>query len=597
MTPRLMMSVLSRPDRRDGMSLPPNDINWKALEKSPRKLRIGLMLDAGVGQALEKEVRDVAVKAAKAFEAAGAVVTEVDGVMTREMLDGLDNFWRARMWDDLSKLTPAERAKALPYILRWAETGAKLSGVDVVRGFNATMAIRAAAAKLFCEIDYVISPVSPVVNFAAELAAPLNDPAKPFEHIAYTVPWNMSENPAVSINGGFDKQGFSDRRADRRPPLRRHRRARHGQGVRGLARAAEAVAEPAEEVITLVIPGRRPGQPRTPRSSAAKTDVDARVCAWHGASRNDGAATIQTTTAEETPMAYETIKYEVDEQILTITLNRPDKLNAFNGTMQTEMIAAFDAADKDDNIRAIIVTGAGRGFCAGADLSSGANTFDRDARRGPVKRLADGKVDYSDPQVRDGGGQVTLRIFKCLKPVIAAINGPAVGIGVTMQLPMDIRIASENARFGFVFSQRGIVPEAASSWFLPRLVGIAQALEWCYTGRVFPAQEALAGRLVSKVVPPDELLPTARALAKEIAAKTAPVSVALIRQMMWRMLGADDPMEAHKVDSRGIYARGRSEDVKEGVVSFLEKRPADFKNKVSTDMPDYFPWWDEREYK
>jgi aspartyl-tRNA(Asn)/glutamyl-tRNA(Gln) amidotransferase subunit A len=204
----LMMSVLSRPDRRDGMSLPPNDINWKALEKSPRKLRIGLMLDAGAGQPLEQEVRDVTVKAAKAFEAAGAVVTEVDGVMTREILDGLDNFWRARMWDDLSKLTPAERAKALPYILRWAETGANLSGVDVVRGFNATMAIRAAAAKLFCEIDYVISPVSPVVNFAAELAAPLNDPTQPFEHIAFTVPWNMAENPAVSINGGFDGHGF-----------------------------------------------------------------------------------------------------------------------------------------------------------------------------------------------------------------------------------------------------------------------------------------------------------------------------------------------------------------------------------------------------
>ena len=204
----LMMSVLSRPDRRDGMSLPPNDINWKALEKSPRKLRVGLMLDAGAGQALEKEVREVAVKAAKAFESAGAVVTEVDGVLTREMLVGLDTFWRARMWDDLSKLTPAERAKALPYILQWAETGANLSGVEVVRGFNATMAIRAAAAKLFCEIDYVISPVSPVVNFAAELAAPLNDPARPFEHIAFTVPWNMAENPAVSINGGFDKKGF-----------------------------------------------------------------------------------------------------------------------------------------------------------------------------------------------------------------------------------------------------------------------------------------------------------------------------------------------------------------------------------------------------
>jgi len=204
----LMMSVLSRPDRRDGMSLPPNDINWKALDKPIRKLRIGLMLDAGTGQALEPGVRAVAVKAAKAFESAGAVVTEVDGIMSREILDGLDNFWRARMWDDLSRLTPQERAKALPYILKWAEAGAKLSGVDVIRGFNATMAIRSAAAKLFCDIDYVISPVSPVVNFAAELAAPINDPAKPFEHIAYTVPWNMSENPAASINGGFSSKGF-----------------------------------------------------------------------------------------------------------------------------------------------------------------------------------------------------------------------------------------------------------------------------------------------------------------------------------------------------------------------------------------------------
>jgi len=296
-------------------------------------------------------------------------------------------------------------------------------------------------------------------------------------------------------------------------------------------------------------------------------------------------------------MTYETIKYEVTDQILTITLNRPDKLNAFNAAMQREMIEAFDAADKDDNIRAIIVTGSGRAFCAGADLSSGADTFDRDARRAPVRRLANGHVDYSDPNARDGGGQLTLRIFKCLKPVIAAVNGPAVGIGVTMQLAMDIRIASEAARFGFVFSQRGIVPEAASSWFLPRIVGISQALEWCYTGRVFPAQEALAGRLVSKVVAPDELLPAARALAREIATKTAPVSIALIRQMMWRMLGADDPMEAHKVDSRGIYERGRSDDVKEGVMSFLEKRPANFRNNVSKDMPDYFPWWDEREYR
>jgi aspartyl-tRNA(Asn)/glutamyl-tRNA(Gln) amidotransferase subunit A len=204
----LMMSVLSRPDRRDGMSLPPDNINWRVLDKSPRKLRIGLILDLGVGQALEKDVRDVVVKAAKAFEAAGAVVTEVEGILTREMLDGLDNFWRARLWDDLSQLSPAERAKALPYILKWAEAGAKLSGVDVVRGFNATMAIRSAAGKLFADIDYVISPVSPVVKFGAELAAPLNDPDRPFEHICYTVPWNMAENPAVSINGGYDAKGF-----------------------------------------------------------------------------------------------------------------------------------------------------------------------------------------------------------------------------------------------------------------------------------------------------------------------------------------------------------------------------------------------------
>jgi len=204
----LMMSVLSRPDRRDGMSLPAHEINWKGLDKSPRKLRIGLMLDPGAGQPLDKEVREIAVKAAKAFESAGAVITEIDGILTREMLDGLDNFWRARSWDDLSRLSPEERNKTLPYILKWAETAAKLSGVDVIRGFNVTMAIRTAAAKLFCDLDYVVSPVSPVVNFPAEFASPVNDPTKPFEHIAYTVPWNMSENPAVSINGGYDKKGF-----------------------------------------------------------------------------------------------------------------------------------------------------------------------------------------------------------------------------------------------------------------------------------------------------------------------------------------------------------------------------------------------------
>ncbi|MCK1721265.1 crotonase/enoyl-CoA hydratase family protein [Bradyrhizobium sp. 141] len=296
-------------------------------------------------------------------------------------------------------------------------------------------------------------------------------------------------------------------------------------------------------------------------------------------------------------MTYDTIKFEVAEQILTITLNRPEKLNACTAAMERELIDAFDRADEDDDVRAIIVTGEGRAFCAGADLSRGVDTFDIEARRGAVKRLPDGRVDYSDPNVSDSGGHLTLRIFKSLKPVIAAVNGPAVGMGVTMQLAMDIRIASESARFGFVFSQRGIVPEEASSWFLPRIVGVEQALEWCYTGRIFSAQEALAGRLVSKVVPPDQMLPTARALAREIAEKTAPVSIALIRQMMWRMLGADDPIEAHKIDSRGMYTRGSSVDAKEGVMAFLEKRAPMFKDKVSADMPDYFPWWTEREYK
>jgi enoyl-CoA hydratase/carnithine racemase len=296
-------------------------------------------------------------------------------------------------------------------------------------------------------------------------------------------------------------------------------------------------------------------------------------------------------------MAYEHILYDVQDKVLTITLNRPDKLNAFTGTMQAELIDAFDRADKDDGVRAIIVTGAGRGFCAGADLSSGGATFDRAARGRAAPTKADGTVDYGNDAVRDGGGRVTLRIFECLKPVIAAVNGPAVGIGVTMQLPMDIRIASTDARFGFVFSRRGIVPEAASSWFLPRLVGIQQALEWTYSGRVFSAEEALAGRLVSKVVPPDQLLPAARALAKEIVDNTAAVSCALIRQMMWKMLTADHPMEAHKIDSRGIYIRGASADVKEGVTSFLEKRPANFTDTVSKDMPPYFPWWGKRRYE
>jgi enoyl-CoA hydratase/carnithine racemase len=296
-------------------------------------------------------------------------------------------------------------------------------------------------------------------------------------------------------------------------------------------------------------------------------------------------------------MTYETILYDVDDQILTITMNRPDKLNAFNNTMLEELLDAFDRADADDGVRAIIVTGAGRGFCAGADLSAGRATFDRRRPdRKPIPTRPDGQPDLSHDNARDGGGRVSLRIFELKKPIIAACNGPAVGVGVTMQLPMDVRIASEEARYGFVFSRRAIVPEACSTWFLPRIVGIAQALEWAFSGRVFPASEALAGGLVSKVVPADELISTARATARSFIEGTAPVSVALIRHMMWKMLGADHPMTAHKVESRGIYWRGLSEDVHEGVAAFLEKRQANFGATVSKDMPSYFPWWNEPKY-
>ena len=297
-------------------------------------------------------------------------------------------------------------------------------------------------------------------------------------------------------------------------------------------------------------------------------------------------------------MSYETIVTELSENIFTITINRPDKLNALNTAMIHELIDAFDTADADDAVRAIIVTGAGRAFCAGADLSTGSRTFDREARpdRPQVPSAADSKPDLSHENARDGGGRITLRIFDCKKPVIAAVNGPAVGIGVTMLLPMDVRIASTDARFGFVFSQRGIVPEAASSWFLPRIVGIAQALEWCYSGRVFPAQEALAGRLVSRVVAPEELIPAARALAHSFIDTTSQVSVALIRQMKWRMLAAAHPMEAHRLDSRAMFHRGRSADVKEGIASFLEKRPARFTDTVSGQFPD-LPWGEAPGYR
>lgn len=296
-------------------------------------------------------------------------------------------------------------------------------------------------------------------------------------------------------------------------------------------------------------------------------------------------------------MSYEQIDYSVADGIATITLDRPEKLNAFTGTMMAEMIDAFDRVDADDDVRCVIVTGAGRAFCAGADLSAGAKTFDYDKRTDrPEKGGGQKTLTYDMEEARDGGGRLTLRIFACLKPVIAAVNGAAVGVGSTMQLPMDIRIASDTARFGFVFARRGIVPEAASSYFLPRVVGISQALEWCYSGRVFDAAEALAGGLVKEVVPADRLLARATELAREIADNTAPVSVALTRAMLWRGLGYASPMDAHKVDSRAILSRGRSGDAKEGVTSFLEKRQPVYPDRVSGDMPDFFPWWEEEKY-
>jgi enoyl-CoA hydratase/carnithine racemase len=282
-------------------------------------------------------------------------------------------------------------------------------------------------------------------------------------------------------------------------------------------------------------------------------------------------------------MDFQDIAYEVSEGIATITLHRPDKMNAFTGRMMHEIISALDMTDADDNVKVVIFTGSGRAYCAGADLSSGGETF--------AKGGSDVQTKQGVP--RDGGGLVSLRIFESLKPVIGAINGAAVGVGVTMTLPMDIRLASDTAKFGFVFAKRGIVPEACSSYFLPRIVGIQKATEWVFTGRVFSAQEALEGGLVRSVHPADELLTVARELAREIAENTAPVSVALSRRMLWRMLGASHPMEAHRADSRGIMERGRSADSKEGVMSFLEKRAAVYPDRVSDGLPDIFPDWED----
>jgi enoyl-CoA hydratase/carnithine racemase len=286
-------------------------------------------------------------------------------------------------------------------------------------------------------------------------------------------------------------------------------------------------------------------------------------------------------------MDYQEIRYDVRDRVLTLTLHRPEKLNAFTGRMMHELLDALERADADDEVRAIIVTGAGRGFCAGADLSAGAATFD--------VREAASAVGIEGQ--RDGGGRIALRLFACKKPLIAAVNGPAVGVGATLTLPMDMRLASSDARFGFVFARRGLCPEAASSWFLPRLVGISQALEWTFSGRVFSAQEALQGRLVRSVHAPDELLPAANVLAREIADHTSAVSVALTRQMLWRMLGADHPMAAHRIDSRGIRALGQSADAREGVGAFLEKRAPRFTGSPSRDMPDFVPWWTEPEFE
>ena len=279
-------------------------------------------------------------------------------------------------------------------------------------------------------------------------------------------------------------------------------------------------------------------------------------------------------------MTYQDIETTTSDGVMTITLSRADKLNALSRPMRHSLLAAFDEADKDDQVRAVVVTGAGRAFCAGADLSKGEETFNY-KKRGELR---------PDGLNRDGGGLVTLRIFASKKPVIAAINGPAVGFGATMTLPMDFRLASSIARIGFVFTRRGVVPEACSSWFLPRLVGISRALQWTLSGRVFSAEEALAGGLVSEVLPPEALLPRAQELAAEIAHNTSAVSVAMTRQMMWQMLGASHPMEAHRVDSRGMQQMGRMADAREGVQSFLDKRPARFSLRVSKDMPAVFPW-------
>lgn len=289
-------------------------------------------------------------------------------------------------------------------------------------------------------------------------------------------------------------------------------------------------------------------------------------------------------------MDFETLRYEVADRILTLTLNRPDRMNAFTGRMCDELIAAFDRAEADDNVKVVIVTGAGRAFCAGSDLERGGETWGNFA-----EHLA--KQAQTEKYVGDGGGRVTRRIFDFPKPVIAAINGAAVGVGITMTLAMDIRLCVPNAKLGFVFAGRGILPEACSAWFLPRLVGISKALEWCYSARVFRSEEGLQAGLIRSLHEPDALLPAARELAQEFVDNASAVSIAMVRQMMWRMLGAPHPIDAHEIDTAGMAALGVSRDAKEGISAFLEKRKPAFADQVSSDMPGFYPWWQDRQFR
>jgi enoyl-CoA hydratase/carnithine racemase len=290
-------------------------------------------------------------------------------------------------------------------------------------------------------------------------------------------------------------------------------------------------------------------------------------------------------------MDFETLRYDVDDRILTITLNRPDRMNAFTGRMGDELISAFDRADADDDIKVVVVTGAGKAFCAGADLQRGSETW------GKHSEYLARQDAQAERYLGDGGGRVTRRIFDFNKPVIAAINGAAVGVGITMTLAMDVRLCVPGAKLGFVFAGRGILPEACSAWFLPRLVGISKALEWCYSARVFKSEEGLQAGLIRSLHDPDALLPAARALAQEFIDNASAVSIAMVRQMMWRMLGAPNPMDAHEIDTAGIAALGKSNDAREGIAAFLEKRKPNFTDRVTKDMPSFYPWWKDRPFR